>query len=142
MPQEVIFIRSDQYSFVNAGVPAILPTPGFKSDDPKVNAMSLFQTWEATRYHHPQDDMQQPGLDFDAAAEYPPLRFPLRLRGHHRSPAPSLEQGRFHWRPLRQQVNQITRGSPAMQMGHIAALESRAVLVPRKRLQLLGQRWF
>ena len=70
MPQEVIFIRSDQYSFVKAGVPAIMPTPGFKSDDPKVNPMSLFQTWEATRYHHPQDDMQQPGLDFDAAAQY------------------------------------------------------------------------
>lgn len=70
MPEEVIFIRSDQYSFVKAGVPAIMPSPGFKSDDPKVSPMSLFQTWEATRYHHPQDDMQQPGLDFDAAAQY------------------------------------------------------------------------
>jgi peptidase M28-like protein len=70
MPQEVIFIRSDQYSFVKAGVPAIMPTPGFKSDDPKVNPMLLFQTWEATRYHRPQDDMQQPGLDFEASAQY------------------------------------------------------------------------
>ncbi len=70
MPDEVVFIRSDQYSFVKQGIPAVFPVPGFKSDDAKINPMAIFQNWEKTRYHQPQDDIDQPGLDFDAAAKY------------------------------------------------------------------------
>jgi len=70
MPQEVIFIRSDQYSFVKQGIPSMFPVPGFKSDDPKIDPKALFENWEQTRYHQPQDDMEQPGLDFDAAVKY------------------------------------------------------------------------
>jgi Peptidase family M28/PA domain len=69
-PEEVVFIRSDQYSFVKQGVPAIFPVPGFKSDDPKIKPEEIFKNWEQTRYHQPQDDMDQPGLDWDAAAKY------------------------------------------------------------------------
>jgi Peptidase family M28/PA domain len=75
LPEEVIFIRSDQYSFVKAGVPAVMLTPGFKSTDPKIDPQKLFETWEATRYHQPQDDMQQPGLDWEAAAQYTRFAF-------------------------------------------------------------------
>jgi hypothetical protein len=70
MPQEVIFIRSDQYSFVKQGIPSMFLVPGFKSDDPKINPQEIFKNWEETRYHQPQDDMEQPGLDFEAAAKY------------------------------------------------------------------------
>jgi hypothetical protein len=69
-PEEVIFIRSDQYSFVKQGVPSVFPVAGIKSDDPKVNPEAIFKNWEQTRYHQPQDDMNQPGLDFMAAAGY------------------------------------------------------------------------
>jgi hypothetical protein len=70
MPQEVVFIRSDQYSFVKQGIPAIYPIAGFKSNDPKIDPAAIFEKWEETRYHQPQDDMEQPGLDFDAAVHY------------------------------------------------------------------------
>jgi Peptidase family M28/PA domain len=70
MPQQVVFIRSDQYSFVKQGVPAIFPIAGFKSGDPKIDPEAIFENWEETRYHQPQDDMDQPGLDFDAAVQY------------------------------------------------------------------------
>jgi hypothetical protein len=70
MPDEVIFIRSDQYSFVKQGIPALYPTPGFKSSDPGVKPFEIFKNWEATRYHEPSDDMQQPGLDFNQASKY------------------------------------------------------------------------
>jgi Zn-dependent M28 family amino/carboxypeptidase len=70
MPEEVVFIRSYQYSFVKQGIPAVFPVPGFKSDDPKIDPAAIFKNWEQTRYHQPQDDMDQPGLDFDAAAKY------------------------------------------------------------------------
>jgi hypothetical protein len=70
MPEEVVFIRSDQYSFVKQGVPAVFPVPGFKSGDPKFNPEAIFKKWEKERYHEPGDDMEQPGLMFDEAAKY------------------------------------------------------------------------
>ncbi len=70
MPQEVVFIRSDQYSFVKQGIPAIFPVPGFRSSDPKIHPAEIFKKWEETRYHHPSDDMQQPGLLWSAAEKY------------------------------------------------------------------------
>lgn len=69
-PEEVVFIRSDQYSFVKQGIPAVFPVPGFKSDNPKINPAAIFKNWEQTRYHQPQDDIDQPGLDFESAAKY------------------------------------------------------------------------
>jgi hypothetical protein len=69
-PEEVAFIRSDQYSFVKQGIPALALSPGFKSNDPKINPATIFKKWEQTTYHQPQDDMQQPGLDFDQAVKY------------------------------------------------------------------------
>jgi Zn-dependent M28 family amino/carboxypeptidase len=75
LPEEVIFIRSDQYSFVKEGIPAMMPSPGFASSDPKIAPMTIFEKWEETRYHQPQDDMDQPGLDFEAAAQYARFAF-------------------------------------------------------------------
>jgi Peptidase family M28/PA domain len=75
LPEEVVFIRSDQYSFVRQGIPAVMPSPGFKSDDPKVNPTEIFMKWEQERYHQPQDDIDQPGLDFDAAAQFARFAF-------------------------------------------------------------------
>jgi peptidase M28-like protein len=70
MPEETVFIRSDQYSFVKQGVPAVFPVPGFKSHDPNIHPESIFKKWELERYHEPGDDMEQPGLLFDEAARY------------------------------------------------------------------------
>jgi Peptidase family M28/PA domain len=69
-PEEVAFVRSDQYSFVRQGIPAVMLSPGLKSDDPAIQPAKIFEEWVQTRYHQPQDDMQQPGLDFDAAAAF------------------------------------------------------------------------
>ena len=75
MPQEVIFIRSDQYSFVKQGIPAVLLTPGFESADANLHPAELFKKWEETRYHQPQDDMNQPGLDFESGVKLIRLAF-------------------------------------------------------------------
>jgi len=69
-PDQVVFVRSDQYSFVKQGIPAVMPSPGVKSSDPNLNPGKIFPEWEQTRYHEPGDDMQQPGLNFEAAAQY------------------------------------------------------------------------
>ncbi len=69
-PEQVIFVRSDQYSFVQQGVPSIMPNPGFKSLDPAIDPHALSEKWEKTRYHEVGDDMSQPGLDFESAATF------------------------------------------------------------------------
>jgi Peptidase family M28/PA domain len=70
VPEQVVFVRSDQYSFVRQGIPAVMLSPGFKSSDPAIQPLNIFEQWEQTRYHQPQDDMQQPGLDFEAGASF------------------------------------------------------------------------
>jgi Zn-dependent M28 family amino/carboxypeptidase len=69
-PEETVFIRSDQYSFAKQGIPAVFPAAGFRSTDPSIDPAALFRKWEQTRSHEPQDDRQQPGLDFDQAMKY------------------------------------------------------------------------
>jgi hypothetical protein len=95
MPEEVVFIRSDQYSFVKQGIPAVFPVPGFKSDNPSINPTEIFKKWEEVRYHHPSDDMDQPGLDFGEAAKF--ARFNL-LMGYlvaQKTERPTWKKGDF-----------------------------------------------
>lgn len=66
MPEENFFVRSDQYSFVKQGVPALTVSEGFKTVDPALDGKKISVTWMTTRYHTPQDDMNQP-LNFNAA---------------------------------------------------------------------------
>jgi len=67
--EEVIFIRSDQYSFVKQGVPSVFPVAG-SNQTTQGQSRGDLQELEQMRYHQPQDDMNQPGLDFMAAAGY------------------------------------------------------------------------
>ncbi len=69
MPEEVYFIRSDQYSFVKQGVPSVFLSEGFKTVDPKLDGKKISEEWEQKYYHTPKDDMKQPYLNFNAAAK-------------------------------------------------------------------------
>lgn len=68
-PEEVRFIRSDQYSFVKAGIPAIHLKPGNKSTDATIDGAKLTREWLRGVYHSPRDDMSQP-FDFPSGARY------------------------------------------------------------------------
>jgi len=105
LPEEVVFIRSDQYSFVKQGIPAIFPVPGFKSDDPKIKPADIFKNWEETRYHQPQDDMDQPGLDFDAAAKYARFVFLCGFLIAEDSRRPTWNKGDFFGEHYAHQAN-------------------------------------
>lgn len=52
-PEEVVFVRSDQFSFVKQGVPSIFPVSGGDGTPDAANE------WDRTRYHSPSDDMTQ-----------------------------------------------------------------------------------
>ena len=57
MPEEVIFIRSDQYSFVKQGVPAIYLDVGTGSRDPTIDGPEAVREFLTTHYHKPSDDL-------------------------------------------------------------------------------------
>jgi Peptidase family M28/PA domain len=95
MPSEVVFIRSDQYSFVKQGIPSIMPSPGFQTSDANIHPMEVFQKWEETRYHEPQDDMEQPGLDFHAAAEFARFAFLCGYYISEETTRPEWDKGDF-----------------------------------------------
>ena len=43
LPEENLFVRSDQYSFVRRGIPSIYLIPGFNSADPDIDGEALFR---------------------------------------------------------------------------------------------------
>ena len=65
-PLRNAFIRSDQYSFIKKGVPAVKVDVGFELGTPE---QKIFKDWLTNRYHAPSDDVNQP-VDLQAAAGY------------------------------------------------------------------------
>ncbi len=63
-PQRNRFIRSDQYSFIQQGVPALAIKVGYEPGSPEAE---LQRQWTANRYHALGDDLSQP-VDLEAAA--------------------------------------------------------------------------
>jgi hypothetical protein len=94
-PEQVIFIRSDQFSFVQQGIPALFLRGGRKSDDPNIKPKEIVENWLSTRYHQPQDDMQQPGLDFDSAAAFARVAYLCGLYVAEDSVRPQWNPGDF-----------------------------------------------
>ena len=69
MPEEVIFIRSDQYSFVKQGVPSVFLVPGFTSSDPDIDGEPIWRGFLKTYYHQPSDDLTRP-IDWPSALRF------------------------------------------------------------------------
>ena len=65
-PDRNSFIRTDQYSFVQAGVPALAFKFGWTMGSPEYKA---WRGWLAQRYHSTDDDLTQP-VDLAAAAQF------------------------------------------------------------------------
>jgi Zn-dependent M28 family amino/carboxypeptidase len=68
LPEEVYFVRSDQYSFILQGVPALYIEEGLQTVNPNLDGKKMRFDWEVQRYHQPSDDINQP-LDFNATVK-------------------------------------------------------------------------
>ena len=64
-PEEVVFVRSDQYAFIRAGVPAVYLDGGYTGVDGDAKAVQ--DAFLRERYHQPGDDLSQPIQWADAA---------------------------------------------------------------------------
>ncbi|MEE9292590.1 MAG: M28 family peptidase, partial [Acidobacteriota bacterium] len=78
-PEETIFVRSDQYSFVRKGIPSVFLMLGIKSLDPQIDGGETLRNWLVTDYHSPKDDMNQ-SFHFDSGARLARVAY---LVGHN-----------------------------------------------------------
>ncbi len=76
MPEQVAFVRSDQFSFIRQGIPAIVLSGGYQSRDKRVDVAALRSEFLEKRYHQPGDDAAEP-IDYATAADL--ARINLRM---------------------------------------------------------------
>ncbi|AFE05438.1 hypothetical protein COCOR_03796 [Corallococcus coralloides DSM 2259] len=66
-PDRNLFVRSDQYSFIREGVPALFFKFGYTPDSEE---QKVFKQWLTERYHAPSDDLSQQPVDHEGAARF------------------------------------------------------------------------
>lgn len=92
-PEMVIFIRSDHYSFVKRGVPAVFMMGGFETGDDR-DGKAIWEKWMQQKYHQPGDDMGQ-AINFDAGAKFAQLNFLVTYLVAQADERPSWNPGDF-----------------------------------------------
>lgn len=93
-PEEVVFIRSDQFSFVRGGVPAVFPVLAGADRVARGDSLSPLQRWRRTVYHSPQDEMGQP-MHFESGARFIRMQFVLGHEVANATARPSWNRGDF-----------------------------------------------
>lgn len=93
IPEQSVFMRSDHFSFVRQGIPAIYIKSGSTTGDNR-DGTQLNLDWRATVYHTPKDDMNQP-FDWTAAARHVQLQFLIGYLTAQADDRPVWNQGDF-----------------------------------------------
>jgi Zn-dependent M28 family amino/carboxypeptidase len=90
-PLRNVFIRSDQYSFIRRGIPAVMFKVGFAKGTAEEET---FRAWLRDRYHAPSDDTKQP-VDKGAAEVFDRLMVRLLERVANRDERPRWKESSF-----------------------------------------------
>ena len=93
-PEEVLFVRSDQYPFIRAGVPALYMKGGQKSAEGGPNLAALEEEFRRERYHQPSDDLSQP-INWSTAAAFARLSTDIAKSVAENPKAPTWNKGDF-----------------------------------------------
>ena len=88
-PEEVIFVRSDQYSFVRRGIPSLFIVG---RGGPEFEERMKF--WRTRIYHSPQDDLSQP-MDFESLAQFTRVNWLVAWMVAQQSARPAWNAGDF-----------------------------------------------
>ncbi|MEZ5308891.1 MAG: M20/M25/M40 family metallo-hydrolase, partial [Pyrinomonadaceae bacterium] len=93
MPDEKVFLRSDHYSFVERGVPALMLLGG--PEGSKDSLVERIKAWEKVHYHQPSDDVME-GWDWSGAQTVAQVMGIIGLRVANENEMPSwLPNTRF-----------------------------------------------
>ncbi len=94
-PEQVVFIRSDHYSFIRKGIPALFIKSGFMTvPQDTVDRSKSDVGWRSSIYHTPQDDMNQP-FDFTAATTHVKINFLIGYLVSNDPAVPAWNKGDF-----------------------------------------------
>lgn len=100
-PEQVVFIRSDHYSFIKKGIPALFIKSGFMTvPSDTVDRSKSDVAWRSTHYHTPMDNMNQP-FDFNAATMHAKVNFLIGYYASNESTAPDWNKGDFFGQKFR-----------------------------------------
>ena len=88
-PERNLLRRSDNWPFMEAGIPATGFVFGYR---PGSRSERIYRQWYRTGYHKPQDDLMQP-MDWKAAADFNRFFYDLAERVADRPEAPSWKAG-------------------------------------------------
>jgi len=88
-PERNLLQRSDQWPFLQAGIPATAFVFGYRPGSP---SEQVYRQWYRTGYHKPQDDLKQP-MDWKAAADFNRFFYELVERVADQPAAPNWKPG-------------------------------------------------
>lgn len=89
LPEENLFIRSDHYSFVKEGAPAVFLVPGWAN-----GGETAFRDFLKNHYHKPSDDLSLP-IDYSALARFAELNYRIARALADAPEAPEWVAGDF-----------------------------------------------
>ncbi len=95
MPEQVRFVRSDQYSFIRQGIPALHIKYGLKTDDPSIDLRKKIDEWTEAHYHKPSDEFSDAAFNFEAAITYVKLNFLIGWQVANTVKRPAWNTGDF-----------------------------------------------
>ncbi len=76
IPEQNVFVRSDHYSFVREGIPAIMLATGFASPDPRWDEGEGLMGFLQTHYHQPSDQLDgELEVLFDQGAKFANINY-------------------------------------------------------------------
>lgn len=93
-PEEVVFVRSDQYAFVRQGIPAVYLDAGIKARNPDVDALALYEDFLTGHYHQPSDETDLP-IHYPSAARLARLNAEIGRRVGNADTRPAWKEGDF-----------------------------------------------
>lgn len=94
VPEQAVFVRSDHYSLVKQGVPAIFLVVGFQSKDPQFNGGKIFGQFLKKHYHQPSDDTSL-AINYDAGVVFSKVNYSIGENIANSKTRPSWNKGDF-----------------------------------------------
>ncbi|RUO21286.1 peptidase M28 [Aliidiomarina iranensis] len=93
MPEQAIFTRSDHYTLVRQGIPAVFLMTGFTSQDEDEDGGEVWGRFFAENYHRPGDDLptlteQYGGIRYDFGALFTDINFQIGVEIANADEAP------------------------------------------------------
>lgn len=93
-PEEVVFVRSDQFAFVRRGIPATYLDGGIHATVPEVDGREQLDGFLRNHYHQPSDDLNL-SIHFPTAARLATLNALIGQKVGNAAQAPRWNEGNF-----------------------------------------------